>query len=227
MRSFVVQVDVNESAKLGSRYCRLRRPGIFSQSKYDFDKHGFTPPPLLFCDLLQFPYDKLVWCFFANSMTPISYPPIMMCRIFTKSRFAEKLPGLFSMSRSASSSTSSSTDWNSHSEFFNFTGARWVSNEKYEMAMRHVPFDMNELAKLAAQSVGTTKCVHVEQMSQGLYNKPFLFSMEDGSLVIGKVPNLSAGLPHFTTASEVATMDFVRLLTCIWNSYTNHCFLLG
>lgn len=84
-----------------------------------------------------------------------------------------------------------------------------MRNEEYEMAMRHVPFDMNELAKLAAQSVGAVKCVHVEKLGEGLYNKPFLFTMEDGSQVVGKVPNLSAGLPHFTTASEVATMDFV------------------
>ncbi|CAI7644528.1 unnamed protein product [Penicillium pancosmium] len=135
----------------------------------------------------------------------------MVCRLFTRSGIAKKLPGLFSMSRRASSSSSPPTDWNSHSEFFDFTGgARWVCNEEYEMGMRHVPFDMNELAKLAAQSVGAAKCVDVENFGQGLYNKPFLFTMDDGTHVIGKVPNLSAGLPHFTTASEVATMDFAR-----------------
>lgn len=99
-----------------------------------------------------------------------------------------------------------------------------MRNEEYEMGMRHVPFDMNELAKLAAQSVGAVKCVHVEKLGEGLYNKPFLFTMEDGSQVVGKVPNLSAGLPHFTTASEVATMDFVRCLTYISNSCTNPLF---
>ncbi|KAL9124557.1 MAG: hypothetical protein Q9217_006122 [Psora testacea] len=34
--------------------------------------------------------------------------------------------------------------------------------------------------------------------------------MNDGNKVIVKVPNPNAGRPHFTTASEVATMDFVR-----------------
>lgn len=35
-------------------------------------------------------------------------------------------------------------------------------------------------------------------------------TMDDGREVVAKVPNPNAGIPHFTTASEVATMDFVR-----------------
>ncbi|KAF9249028.1 hypothetical protein DTO013E5_8541 [Penicillium roqueforti] len=34
--------------------------------------------------------------------------------------------------------------------------------------------------------------------------------MANGAEVVGKVPNPNAGQPHFTTASEVATMEFVR-----------------
>ena len=34
--------------------------------------------------------------------------------------------------------------------------------------------------------------------------------MEDGVQAIAKVPNPNAGLPHYSTASEVTTMDFVR-----------------
>lgn len=33
--------------------------------------------------------------------------------------------------------------------------------------------------------------------------------MDDGREVIAKLPNPNAGRPYFTTASEVATMDFV------------------
>ena len=42
-----------------------------------------------------------------------------------------------------------------------------------------------------------------------MFNKAFLMSMDDGQEVIAKVPNPNAGVAHFTTASEVATMDFV------------------
>ncbi|GIK01425.1 hypothetical protein Aspvir_005461 [Aspergillus viridinutans] len=34
--------------------------------------------------------------------------------------------------------------------------------------------------------------------------------MQDGAQVVGKVPNPNAGRAHYTTASEVATMDFAR-----------------
>ncbi|PGH11077.1 hypothetical protein AJ79_05119 [Helicocarpus griseus UAMH5409] len=34
--------------------------------------------------------------------------------------------------------------------------------------------------------------------------------MDNGKEVIGKVPNPNAGIPHYTAASEVATMDFMR-----------------
>jgi len=38
--------------------------------------------------------------------------------------------------------------------------------------------------------------------------------MDDGKRVIAKVPNPNAGQPHYTTASEVATMDFVSIFPC-------------
>ncbi|KAI1960268.1 Phosphotransferase enzyme [Ophidiomyces ophidiicola] len=34
--------------------------------------------------------------------------------------------------------------------------------------------------------------------------------MTDGSQLVARVPNPNSGLPHYTTASEVATMDFTR-----------------
>lgn len=68
---------------------------------------------------------------------------------------------------------------------------------------------MNQLARIAAEAVGARCCVRVEKCPDGLYNRSFILNMEDGRQVIGKVPNPNAGLAHVTTASEVATMDFV------------------
>lgn len=45
-----------------------------------------------------------------------------------------------------------------------------------------------------------------------MFSKAFVNSMDYGREVVAKVPNANAGFPHFTTASEVATMDFVSLL---------------
>jgi hypothetical protein len=73
---------------------------------------------------------------------------------------------------------------------------------------------MNELSRVAASSIGANSCIAVEKFPDGMYNKTFLLSMDDGQEVIAKVPNPNSGAPYFTTASEVATMDFVSCLTC-------------
>lgn len=68
---------------------------------------------------------------------------------------------------------------------------------------------MNEHARVAADAIGATQCVSIKKYPDGMYNKAFLMSMDNGREVVAKVPNPNAGVPHFTTASEVATMDFV------------------
>ncbi|XPS68903.1 hypothetical protein M3J09_001183 [Ascochyta lentis] len=78
------------------------------------------------------------------------------------------------------------------------------------MSQRHVRFNVNELARCAAEAVGAKTCVNISKYPDGMYNKSMLLTMDNGSRVVAKVPNPNAGLPHFTTASEVATMDFAR-----------------
>ncbi|EAW07044.1 uncharacterized protein ACLA_087500 [Aspergillus clavatus NRRL 1] len=56
------------------------------------------------------------------------------------------------------------------------------------------------------QSRGT----HVMKYREGQYNKTFLLTLDNGSEVVAKLPNPNAGPNVLTTASEVATMDYVR-----------------
>ncbi|KAL4946504.1 hypothetical protein BDV06DRAFT_208629 [Aspergillus oleicola] len=122
-----------------------------------------------------------------------------------------------------------------HNEsLFRFTRARFLTDESRELAQRHAPFNVDEMAKLAvraaeATSSGRRKCIDIEKLADGMHNKAIRFTMDDGFQVIGKVPNPNAGLPHYTTASEVATMDFMRsvLDTPVpkifsWNSSTDN-----
>lgn len=44
---------------------------------------------------------------------------------------------------------------------------------------------------------------------EGLNNKAYLLTMDNGSEVLAKLPNPIAGPAYFTTASEVATREFV------------------
>ncbi|KUL81636.1 hypothetical protein ZTR_09649 [Talaromyces verruculosus] len=69
---------------------------------------------------------------------------------------------------------------------------------------------MEEVANIAAKSVSSERCVRVEKFVDGMFNRTFLLTMQDGKEVVGKVPNPNAGQPYYTTASQVATMDFAR-----------------
>jgi len=94
--------------------------------------------------------------------------------------------------------------------FCRYTSGRWLWDEPAQLSPRYVSFNMAELAKIAAQSIGALSCVEIKKVPEGNFNKTFLLIMSDGKEVIAKVPNPNAGRAHFTTASEVATMDFVR-----------------
>lgn len=46
---------------------------------------------------------------------------------------------------------------------------------------------------------------------EGLNNKAYLLTMDDGSEIFAKLPNPIAGPAYYTTASEVATREFVSI----------------
>lgn len=54
------------------------------------------------------------------------------------------------------------------------------------MSQRHVRFNVNELARLAAEAVGTKTCVSIEKYPDGMYNKAMLLTMDNGIQVVGK-----------------------------------------
>ena len=101
------------------------------------------------------------------------------------------------------------SEWTSNEDYYRFTRGRFVYNEKHEMSQRYVRFNVHELARVAAEAVGSRSCIGIEKYPDGMYNKALLLTMEDGAQVVAKIPNPNAGRPHDTTASEVATMEFV------------------
>ena len=102
-------------------------------------------------------------------------------------------------------------DWNKNQDFFRYTAGRFLFDEIKQMACRYVQFDMNELVHIAISSTASRSCVAVHKLPEGQFSKAFLLTMDDGKRVIAKVPNPNAGRSHYTTASEVATMDFVSI----------------
>ncbi|CAG7974253.1 unnamed protein product [Penicillium nalgiovense] len=51
-------------------------------------------------------------------------------------------------------------------------------------------------------------CIEVQKPPEGNFSKVFLLTMDDGKKMITKLPNPNARPQYFTTASEVATMNY-------------------
>ncbi|KAE8150026.1 hypothetical protein BDV25DRAFT_129895 [Aspergillus avenaceus] len=80
-----------------------------------------------------------------------------------------------------------------------------------QLRNRSVSFDLNALIRVAEDAAGDDAvCVNVSKLPEGNFNKAFLVTMRNGSELIVKIPNPNAGPSHYTAASEVATMQYVR-----------------
>ncbi|EGC45217.1 phosphotransferase enzyme family protein [Histoplasma capsulatum var. duboisii H88] len=102
------------------------------------------------------------------------------------------------------------SDRNNTEDFFSFTRGRFLRDETRVLSQRYVKFNVEELTRIAAEATGAHHCESVHKFADGMHNKALLLTMDNGTEVVGKIPNPNAGRPHFTTASEVATMDFMR-----------------
>lgn len=108
------------------------------------------------------------------------------------------------------SSSSMHTDSNEqYSDLFRYTSGRWLWDEEQQLLDRYRVFDAGELQRVAARSVEANACLDIKKCGEGGYNKVFGLTMDNGMVVIARIPNPNAGPAGYTTASEVATMDFV------------------
>jgi hypothetical protein len=96
-----------------------------------------------------------------------------------------------------------------HEQFFRYDSGRWLWDEERELRARYRRFNVEELKGIAAKSVGAKSCVSMIKLAEGGYNKVFKLRMDNGAVAIARIPYPNAGPSFKTTASEVATMDFV------------------
>ncbi|RHZ63467.1 phosphotransferase family protein [Aspergillus thermomutatus] len=97
-------------------------------------------------------------------------------------------------------------------DFFNYTSGRWIWDEEEQLRERYREFDILELQKVAMEAASGASYVRMEKLGEGSYNKSFRLTMANGTAVIARIPNPNAGPAFLTTASEVATMDFLRTI---------------
>ncbi|TVY81629.1 Altered inheritance of mitochondria protein, partial [Lachnellula suecica] len=106
--------------------------------------------------------------------------------------------------------TMSTNPTSPYEHFFHYTSGRWLWDEESQRRERLVVFNVQELQRIAAESVGAQCCVSITKLAEGGYNKVFRLVMDNGSVAIARLPNPNAGPAQKATASEVATMDFAR-----------------
>jgi hypothetical protein len=98
-----------------------------------------------------------------------------------------------------------------HEDFFRYTSGRWLWDEQEQLRDRYHVFNVAELQRVAAKSVGSKSCASMTKLAEGQYNKDFRLVMNDGKVVIARLPNPNTVPSFYATASEVATMEFVRV----------------
>lgn len=58
--------------------------------------------------------------------------------------------------------------------------------------------------------MGRSRCSYPDKITEGGFNKIYFLGADDGSEVFARISTPIAGPAHYTTASEVATMNFLR-----------------
>ncbi|CAE6513637.1 unnamed protein product [Rhizoctonia solani] len=93
--------------------------------------------------------------------------------------------------------------------FFEYTSGRWLYNEDKQLALRYVRFNVEALQEIAAATIGASYCTAIEKTHEGSYNKIFRLKFDNSQELIAKIPTKLIP-PFYTTASEVATMEYAR-----------------
>ncbi|KZF23037.1 kinase-like protein [Xylona heveae TC161] len=97
-------------------------------------------------------------------------------------------------------------------ELFAYTSGRWIFNNELRQSERKRVFNVPELKRLAAASIGQKEedVAGFEKLAEGGFNRTFRISMRDGFQFVARIPYPVTEPKHLLVASEVATMDFLR-----------------
>ncbi|CAG8180979.1 unnamed protein product [Penicillium salamii] len=115
-----------------------------------------------------------------------------------------------------------------HESLFSYSSGRFLYNEELRLRERHVPFDVAALQNTITQDVGHGSVKSMIKLSEGGFNRVLLATMEDGFKAIVKIPYWLSVPKTYATASEVATLTFLRSKgipvpeVCGWSSTTDN-----
>jgi cysteinyl-tRNA synthetase len=91
-----------------------------------------------------------------------------------------------------------------------YSSGRFLYNEVARLRERHVRFDVVALETAIAKHVGHGNVKSLVKLSDGGFNRVLLATMDDGFRAIVKIPSRISVPMTYATASEVATLTFLR-----------------
>ncbi|KAI0070291.1 hypothetical protein K474DRAFT_1670237 [Panus rudis PR-1116 ss-1] len=91
-----------------------------------------------------------------------------------------------------------------------FSNYRWLYNEDLHRKVRTTPFDVEALENIACHAVGARRCISWSVLGEGGFNKVFLLTFDNDATAVVRLPSRAFGNVQLATASEVATMCYVR-----------------
>ena len=93
-------------------------------------------------------------------------------------------------------------------DIFKYTNGRFLTGEKSHLDSRYVNFDLDKLCEVAASVGPSVSPVKAVDKFEGGYSKALILEKEDGTELVAKIPFPIAGPPKYTTASEVAILEY-------------------
>ncbi|KAH6881213.1 kinase-like domain-containing protein [Coprinopsis sp. MPI-PUGE-AT-0042] len=96
---------------------------------------------------------------------------------------------------------------------FNYTSGRWLYNESLRLQERQLVFDIDEFMSLAAKSVDrrSSDIIEFSKLAEGDCHRVFRITFSDNFQMVARVPYPATGPKYYGLASEVATMEYLRL----------------
>lgn len=95
-----------------------------------------------------------------------------------------------------------------HEDLFRYTNGRFLGNEEHEYRKRYVKFDVGRLCEVVGSAGGSCSPIAAIDKMEGGFSKALLMEKADDTELVAKIPCPNAGPALFTTASEVAVLQY-------------------
>lgn len=102
---------------------------------------------------------------------------------------------------------------------YSYTSGRWLRNDNHERHIHRIDFDFAELCRTILGLFDGAKSIKNCEKKEGGFNRVFIFTMDNGSRAVPRLPFTFAGPAKLTTASEVATIQYCAV-QIIWNVHS-------